>query len=58
MKSERSFYKQLRKTCKDTLETYFGKDMEELPPPGAKVPDNTHAIEVHYSFDMAQQVEL
>ena len=58
MKSERSFYKELRKTCKDTLETYFGKDMEQLPPPGAKVPANTHDIKVHYSFDMAQQVEL
>lgn len=58
VKAERSFYKTLCKTSTSTLKTHFGEDLQQLPPPGAMVPVNTHKITVHYSFDMAQQVKI
>ena len=58
VKSERSLYKSLCKTSTSTLKTHFGEDLQQLPPPGAMVPVNTHIITLHYSFDMAQQVKF
>jgi len=54
VKAEHSHYRSVCKTSADNLKSCFGSD--NIPSPGSMVPANTHAITLHYSFDMAQQV--
>ena len=55
MKAERTHYKEVCEASAKTLERLFGDD---VPPPGAMIPPNTHRATIQYSFDMPQQVLL
>ena len=56
---ERSFYKTTCDTCCDSVNTYFTKDgVLTLPPLSSNTPPNSRDIQVHYSFDYAQQVHF
>ena len=52
-KSARAHYHTL---CKDTLREVFTQDKFN-PPPHSSLPPLSNPITVHYSFDMAQQVQ-
>ena len=53
VKIERAHYKQ---ACEDSVKEVERLFSEGIPPPGAKIPPNTSQGTIHYSFDMAQQV--
>ena len=54
---ERSHYKSVCEECKNSVHAHFLTDGKfSPPPPCTKTPANSIDIEVHYSFDYAQQV--
>lgn len=56
---ERSFYKTTCDTCRHSVQTYFTEDdVLKLPPLSSNTPPNSRDIQVHYSFDYAQQVHF
>ena len=56
---ERSFYKTTCDECCDSVHTHFTEDdVLQLPPVSSNTPSNSRDIQVHYSFDYAQQVHF
>ena len=54
---ERSFYKTTCEECKRSVTTHFTMNDKFIPPPlSSRTPPNSVPIQVHYSFDYAQQV--
>ena len=54
---ERSLYCNACKSSRETLKAAFTEaDLFQPPPPLSYSPPKRHQITVHYSFDMAQQV--
>ena len=59
MQVERSFYKTKCDECRDSVHTHFTDDgILQLPPSSSSTPSNSRGIQVHYSFDYAQQVHF
>ena len=54
---ERSHFRTVVKTSKDTIQQHFAEKEAPFPPPvGVVVPNGSGPARVHYSFDFAQQV--
>ena len=56
---ERNAYREACKLSREKLKTIFTNPdgVLEPPPPSSYIPPRSHKMEVHYSFDMAQQVK-
>ena len=57
---ERSFYNTTLKVCRDSVRAHFTDEdgVLKYPPLSSKTPPNSVDIQVHYSFDYAQQVHV
>ena len=56
---ERSYYKTLCDTCRVEVKQHFTVDGQfQAPPLFSRIPPNSNDIQVHYSFDYAQQVHF
>ena len=54
---ERSYYKNAIETSKEApKKTFTVDDQFHVPPVGSCLPPESRDIEMHFSFDMAQQV--
>ena len=59
VEKERSHYRQILDTCADNLKKLFTIQGEvQVPPPFCNIPAMTNKTTIHYSFDMAQQVQV
>ena len=54
VKAERAYYREVCENSAKTLEDLFPSG---IPTPGANIPPKSHKGCIHYSFDMAQQVQ-
>ena len=55
--TERSLYRDACKSSREALKAAFTEgDLFQPPPPLSYSPPKSHQMTVHYSFDMAQQV--
>ena len=57
VKLERTFYNAICKDCQDDTRRLFTIN-GEISLPQAPTPPNSHQVQAHYSFDMAQQVHF
>jgi len=56
---ERTSYRDACKASREKMKATFttAAGVLEIPVPSSHTPPRSHNIEVHYSFDMAQQVQ-
>ena len=52
VKQERAHYR----SCVDTSTANLTACFADIPPPFSNIPPRSHDTTIHYSFDMAQQV--
>jgi len=56
--TERSLYRSVCKSSRETLKSVFSEaDLFQPPSPSSYQQPMSHEMTVHYSFDMAQQVQ-
>ena len=56
---ERAHYKHICNECRESVKSHFSTDGKFTPPPpNSCIPYNSQPIEVHYSFNYAQQVHF
>ena len=54
---ERSFYRSTCDQCRDSIVRFFSSGTEFQPPSlSSRIPENSVAVQAHYSFDYAQQI--
>ena len=56
---ERKLYREVCKSSRDTLKATYSTDgVLQPPPPRSAIPPCSEQMTMHYSFDMAQQVNF
>ena len=58
VEKEQLHYCQILDTCADNLKLFNIQGEVQVPPPFCNIPAMTNKTTIHYSFDMAQQVQV